>query len=248
VPSAAVRFAFEAVFLVLVALGAGLARLDPLAIIGLMAVAWVLVALVERASAREAERAAAGVAGEGVEPEPELPHHVDLVTAEETAVSSEPEAPPELEPALAVSERSARAILASGPPPLPEPPRPKPARQATVESEPEPELEPQLEPEPEPKPEPEPESELEPQPEPEQPAKPVYSGAQREWNIWQLERLVRERPDDERHEELAALLLSLRDFANADGTLPAEFDDLMRESFGPLVASADEATETAAAP
>jgi hypothetical protein len=39
------------------------------------------------------------------------------------------------------------------------------------------------------------------------------------------------------------LVLTLRDHARADGTLPLEFDELVRESFGALLA-----TEAAAAP
>jgi hypothetical protein len=34
------------------------------------------------------------------------------------------------------------------------------------------------------------------------------------------------------NEELAYLLVYLREFANADGLLPLEFDSLVRESFG----------------
>ena len=41
------RFALEALFLVLLAIGAGLAELRPALIVLVMAVAWVLVALVE---------------------------------------------------------------------------------------------------------------------------------------------------------------------------------------------------------
>lgn len=41
------RFALEALFLVLLAVGAGLAHLRPLYIVGVMAAAWVLVALAE---------------------------------------------------------------------------------------------------------------------------------------------------------------------------------------------------------
>ena len=62
------------------------------------------------------------------------------------------------------------------------------------------------------------------------------SPAPREWNIWELQHLVRERPDDDRHDEWAALIASLRDFARVDGTLPGEFDELVRDSFGELLA------------
>jgi len=231
-PSAALRFALEAAFLILVALGAGLARLEPLVIVALMAVAWVLVALVERASAKEAALAAAeeAIDEEPLRVEPEAPRHVEIVeVAAPVPEAVEPEPEPEPEPELAVSERSARAILASGPPPVSEPP---------------PERQPEPAPEPEPEPQPEPEPEPEPQPEPE----PVYSGPPREWNIWELQRLVRDRADDTRQEEQAALVLSLRDFARSDGTLPLQFDELVRESFGALLLAENAASETAAAP
>src|SRR5215210_4497520 len=141
-PSAAFRFALEAAFLILVALGAGLARLEPVVIIALMAVAWVLVAVVERASAREAARAGEEPALEeapaATEPEPE---HVAIVEVPAAREAREPELAAEPEPAVAVDERSARAILASAPPPGAEPAR---------SEQPEPELEPEPEPEPEP--------------------------------------------------------------------------------------------------
>lgn len=57
----------------------------------------------------------------------------------------------------------------------------------------------------------------------------------REWNLWELQRAVREAPADERHEEWSALLIHLREFANADGELPAEFDALVREAFGAVL-------------
>ena len=59
-----------------------------------------------------------------------------------------------------------------------------------------------------------------------------------EWNVWELERLARERAAriPARDEEWAYLLVYLREFAAPDGTLPAEFDALVRESFGELVA------------
>ena len=66
IPSARVRFAAEAGFLILVAVGAALAELRPLAIIILMACAWLLVALIERASSRESGRA------DEVEPVPDF--------------------------------------------------------------------------------------------------------------------------------------------------------------------------------
>lgn len=216
--SAPLRFAIGAAFLALVVVGAALAGLEPIAIAAVVTVALVLAALVERAYAREAGRAGVGSPAAVEAPsEPAPPDHVEAVDPEP---ASEPDAAPEPppEPELAVSERSARAILASGPPPIREsPPR---------------------------KPEPKPETGPEPVTEPE--TEPVSSDPRREWNLWELQRLVRERPDDERHDEWTAMLVSLRDFARADGTLPLEFDELVRDSFGALLEPAR--TEAVAAP
>jgi hypothetical protein len=52
------------------------------------------------------------------------------------------------------------------------------------------------------------------------------------WNVWSLERLARDHPNAE---ELGFLVLSLREFADSSGTLPADFDPLVRESFGDLL-------------
>jgi hypothetical protein len=59
----------------------------------------------------------------------------------------------------------------------------------------------------------------------------------RAWNIWDLERLTREHAGTDvfRDEERSYLLVYLREFANADGVLPLDFDGLVRESFGDLV-------------
>jgi hypothetical protein len=52
------------------------------------------------------------------------------------------------------------------------------------------------------------------------------------WNVWSLEKVARDHPDAE---ELEYLVVSLREFADADGQLPADFDPLVRESFGELL-------------
>jgi hypothetical protein len=59
----------------------------------------------------------------------------------------------------------------------------------------------------------------------------------REWNLWDLERLAREEAagHPERRDEWSYLFLHLRQFATADGSLPTEFDGLVRESFGGLL-------------
>jgi hypothetical protein len=59
----------------------------------------------------------------------------------------------------------------------------------------------------------------------------------REWNLWELEDVARElaRFEPARGEEWSYLFVHLRQFADAQGTLPAEFDGLVRESFGDLL-------------
>jgi hypothetical protein len=60
------------------------------------------------------------------------------------------------------------------------------------------------------------------------------------WNLWELERLARDQAgrDAVRDEERSFLLMYLREFADAEGHLPPEFDGLVRDSFGDLVAPA----------
>ncbi len=59
----------------------------------------------------------------------------------------------------------------------------------------------------------------------------------REWNVWDLEAIAREesRSDPSRRDEWSYLFVHLRQFADAQGTLPSEFDGLVRESFGDLL-------------
>jgi hypothetical protein len=95
--------------------------------------------------------------------------------------------------------------------------------------------------------EPEPDSRPEPvaAPAPARPAAastvvPIGAGsAPRRWNLWDLERLTREASGDDapRDEERTFLLMYLREFADADGLLPVDFDGLVRDSFGELVGS-----------
>ena len=90
----------------------------------------------------------------------------------------------------------------------------------------------------EPQPAPEPEI-MHPQraePEPSSPPRP-QDVAPREWNLWDLERIARERGADDvaRTEERGYLLMYLREFASADGMLPADFDALVRESFADVL-------------
>jgi len=209
------RFVVEAIFLVAVALVAGLAALPWTAILLIMLLAWGFVAVVEWAISRAASAQAEPAEGAPAvvrEPEPVVPH-VRVIPTE-----PEPTAQPVLEA-----------------PPAPEPQLP----------------EPEPEPKPEPEPVPEPEPERAPlvavrQPEPEPVPEPVAAervvalplpATPREWNVWELERLVRQHSgaDEIVDEERTFLLVYLRDFATPAGTLSVDFDDLVRESFGTLL-------------
>ena len=77
------------------------------------------------------------------------------------------------------------------------------------------------------------------QPEPE-PEPVTFVGANdgpREWNLWELERAVRDNATDDlvRNEERSYLLMYLREFAGPDGILPTDFDGLVRDAFGDVL-------------
>jgi hypothetical protein len=129
----------------------------------------------------------------------------------ETAPAQKPDP---AEPEVVVNERSARALLASGTPPLPAE-SPKLSRRRPLERRPEP-------------------ARVEPSP-----AAPTAPA--RTWNLWELERAVRVADDQTRQEEWSALFIHLREFANADGDLPVEFDALVRESFAGVLEREPEA-------
>jgi outer membrane biosynthesis protein TonB len=196
------RYAAEAAVVLLVALGAALVGLAAAAVVALALLTSALVVVLERAYAGEAARVEGG--------------EVEELSGEPVAAPV-PAPEPDPEPELAVSRRSARAILATGPPPA-EPRVAEPAR--------------------------EPEPERAPEPPPEPVPEPLVAAQEREWSVWALQRIVRDHPEDPRHQEWTALVLSLREFARADGTLPVEFDALVREAFGRLL-EAEHATAAA---
>jgi len=145
------------------------------------------------------------------------------------APAAEPAPPPE-------------PVRVSAPEPVREPPVSGPASEPPPTPAPEPEPVRTLQPVPDPAPEPEPEPELPPAAEatPERTVVPIGIGtAPRQWNLWDLERLTRQHAgtDEVRDEERSFLLIYLRDFAGPDGVLPIDFDALVRDSFGELVAS-----------
>ncbi len=164
-------------------------------------------------------------------------------------------------PAPAPAPAVVAPVVAETPPPavehvrvLPREEPPPPVEARPVEAQPEPEPEPTPEPEPEPEPERPPlvavpELEPEPEPEPELEPEPVdvpaaaqvvpigVGSAPRQWNVWELERLAREDTgtDAVQDEERTYLLMYLREYADAGGSLPVDFDGLVRDSFGDLV-------------
>ena len=241
------RLAFEAFFLIAVALVGWLLGLSVTEVIVAIAIACVLAVALELATwyLRRRRRADAG-APEPVEDVTDVePSSAAVVARLERlaplgAVRPEPE--PEQESAgEAESEQEPQPVPTSEP----QPAEPQP----DVEDEergagPEPELEPAAVapvlaavPELEPEPEPEPEREQEPVVAPV--ANLPLPSQPREWNLWELERLTRNRAgeDQARDVEWSYLVVYLRDFARPDGTLPAEFDDLVRESFGEILAT-----------
>jgi outer membrane biosynthesis protein TonB len=212
------RFIALAAFLITVALALWLAELRPLFVGIVMAVALLAAWLVEWLAWR-GERA----------PVPGVPATPPAVPAPPESPAPEAPAPkPRWQPEEA-------APVASEPPQL-----------APVEPQPPPPPREPLRPMPSPPPEPAPPPT--PAPPPAAVAPPEAGAAvvplpwrlsvhAQEWNLWDLERVAREdtRRDPERRAEFSALFLHLRQFATADGTLPPEFDPLVRESFGGLL-------------
>jgi hypothetical protein len=179
------------------------------------------------------------------EPAPPPPHAFQPPVPMDTAPAAEAPAPPEPEP----------RPVAEAAPPEPEP-EPEPKAEAPPEPVAAPPPEPPFEPEQPPKPvrrsrrvrlRPVPAPRREPGPEPAPTPSPAVESSvvafvprtfePRQWNLWDLERIAREQRTSypERREEWSYLFLNLRQFADADGSLPAEFDGLVRESFAGLL-------------
>jgi hypothetical protein len=124
-----------------------------------------------------------------------------------------------------------------------------PAHVGGVAEEPKRESEPEAEPPPEPERPPlvaapppparKPERSAPGDPEPAPSALPVgvRATAPREWNLWELEQASRNASGEDplRDEERNYLLVYLREFADAEGTLPTDFDALVRDSFADVI-------------
>jgi hypothetical protein len=197
------------------------------------------------------------VVEEPLEPEPvgvaEVVEPVEAVPPPVEPPAPEPEAEPEPEP-IAVAEEPPVAAQEPPPPvvvpaePAPASP-PEPVRAAPEPPREEPAPRPPLRPVPPPEP-------VEPPVAPPVPLPPVREPAPaaaarndvidmrtrataqpRRWNLWDLETRAREHAqvDPNRYEEWSYLFVHLRQFATPDGSLPIEFDGLIRESFGDLL-------------
>jgi hypothetical protein len=252
-------------FLLTVALALWLAEVRPLLVIIVMALALGVAWSVEWLSWRQevprevvVEPGAAPADAEAVESvtvlpleepaalpapvaaEPPPPAPVELAPAPEPEPEPEPvvEAPPVpvvVPPPAAPEPEPVPAPVATPPPPPPAPtPEPEPAAPR-----------PPLRPVPPPPPEPAPPPPVEPAA---QPVRPAASSdvvdlrmratiQPRHWNLWDLERRARDElpRDPVRYEEWSYLFVHLRQFATPDGSLPMEFDGLVRESFGELL-------------
>jgi hypothetical protein len=91
------RFALEALFLVLLAIGAGLADLRPALIVLVMAVAWILVAVVEFTAERIAASPTSYLLPTPAQPEEGEPERVFWPRPEERTVVAPPQRPAEPE-------------------------------------------------------------------------------------------------------------------------------------------------------
>jgi outer membrane biosynthesis protein TonB len=123
------RFALEALFLILLAIGAGLADLRPALIVLVMAVAWILVAVVEFTAERIAASYASYVLPAPAEPEEDEPERVFWPRPEERTVVAPPQRPPEPEAAEPEPESEPEEQpVQDAEEPEPESPEPQPRR------------------------------------------------------------------------------------------------------------------------
>jgi hypothetical protein len=184
------------------------------------------------------------VQAEAQAPEPTPPPPPPEPTPEPPSVPGPEPAPPEPEPEPFPLEPEPPAPPETPPPtPAPEPPPtpPEPVAARPGETEARRTRRFRLRPVQPPRPEPAPVASAPTAPPAAEPQSVVQLRPRtvqpREWNLWDLERIAREEAADhpERRDEWAYLFLHLRQFASADGSLPAEFDGLVRESFGGLL-------------
>ena len=249
------------IFIALVAMAVWLADLRLAVALPLVGLAWLIAATIEWLAWRSAhgstavvettqvapEAPAPPVSEEAVAPEPEPVPDLVPPPAPEPAAVEEPEPQPD---AVAPQEPRPEPVAGAAPEPEPEPDpegTPEPVEAAPVVAETvviaEAERSPRwsrrrrLRAVPPPPPEPAPAPATPPVAESQVVSLPQRTYHPRQWNLWDLERLARAEAQEhpERRDEWAFLFVHLRQFANADGELPTEFDSLVRESFGSLL-------------
>ena len=118
------RFAVEAIFLVLLAVGAGLADLRPALIVLVMAVAWILVAVVEFTAERIAASPTSYLLPTPARPEEGEPERVFWPRPEERTVVAPPQRPPEpkaAEPQPTPEEKQVEEVAEESASPEPQP-------------------------------------------------------------------------------------------------------------------------------
>jgi hypothetical protein len=158
------RFALEALFLVLLAVGAGLADLRPAFIVLVMVVAWLLVALAEFTAERIARSPVSYLLPEPAQAEEEEPDRVFGPPVEERTVVAPPQSVEDTQERLAHAEPEPEPAAEPEPEPAPQPEEtgleaeaeslelPPRRRLGSFLRKAEPEAEPVAEPEPEPEP------------------------------------------------------------------------------------------------
>jgi hypothetical protein len=215
------RFGAESALIIAAAVFAYLLQVPWPGVAAIVFGAWFVVAVFEVLAARAAPQEAPGAdeAGPEIAQEPVRPLSLPVLQPPATAVAAETDVP-----ALPEVPAPPAALPPSGPapPPAVAPPPPTPPPMVVPPGPP------VAAPTP-------PDAASTP------PAAPpaVPSTGDGGWNLWVLERAAREQAgrDPVRDEERSFLLMYLREFADAEGNLPDEFDGLVRDSFGDLVGS-----------
>jgi hypothetical protein len=224
------RFGAESALIIAAAVFAYLLQFSWPGVAAMVFGAWFVVAVFEVVAARAAPQPVPGADDEAgpapeveaapeIAPEPAQPPRPPLLARPATGVPVQPPPPlPGPEAIEAAEEPGVPAPPEAAPPPAVAPPAPTPAPVVV----------------PPPPPVAAPPPPVAPSTPPAAP--PAGDGG---WNLWALERAAREQAgrNPVRDEERSFLLMYLREFADAEGNLPDEFDGLVRDSFGDLVGS-----------
>lgn len=254
------RFGLLIAFIILAAALARLADLPTGWILAVIAISWLLAALIERSAHRSARAAKAAGQAAGTAATARLlaarlaeratPAAATPADASGPAPAAAPAPVPAAAPAPAAPP-PARAGAGAGagagadldlwldgeavidPAPAPIVPWSRPATARGAEREPAAATEPESGPESPAAGEPEPELAL-PAPPMGVPSSALPRGS---WNLWELEAIARDASGKNaaQDEERSLILMYLREFASAEGVLAPSFDDLVRESFGDLL-------------